>query len=82
MELNRDNIFFEIEKLYTSIPQSIFDKPLLLWCNKNTYNIYKIAYASKFGYSLPEKLNYIGIQIMVNNTIENNIMYISEKNNW
>lgn len=82
MELNRNNIFFEIFKLYTSIPQSIFDKPLILWCNKNTYNIYKIAYADKFGYSLPEKLNYIGIEIMVNNDIKDNVMFIAEKNNW
>lgn len=81
MELNKENIFNELHKLYSGIPESIINKPLLLCFNVKTNNIYKIAYAIKFGYSLPEKLNFMGIQIIIDNTINDNIMYITEKNN-
>jgi hypothetical protein len=78
MELNRENIFNEIWKLYAAIPQSIIYKPLFLFFNENTYNIYKIGYGIKFGYSLPENLNFMGIQIIVDNSINDNVMYIKE----
>ena len=79
MELNIHNIFQELEKLYLSIPENIINKHCLLFCNQKTYNIYKLAYALKYGYSLPNNLNYIGINIIVDDTIIDNFMYIIEK---
>jgi len=81
MELNKENIFNELQKTYAAIPDNILLKTLCLLCNKKTYHIYKIAYALNFGYSLPDNLNYMGIKIIIDDSVNDNFIYIIPKEN-
>lgn len=79
IELNVVNIFDELFKVYSSIAQNKINKEIVLIVNNNTFNIYKYAYALKFGYSLPTNLNYMGYDFYISETVNNNEIIATEK---
>ncbi len=82
IELNINNIFNELAKLHAILTDEDLKKDIVIFCNYNTFNIYKTAYCLKFGYSLPTDLNFMGIRFFVNRITPDNVMGICPNPYW
>lgn len=82
IELNINNIFNELGKLRDAITNELLKKDIVIVCNYNTFNIYKTAYCLKFGYSLPNDLNFMGIRFVIDKFTPNNVIQMIENPYW
>ncbi len=70
--LNTENIFSELLRAYATLTEEQLDmKHVLIW-NSKTHQIYKLAYGMKYGFSINEDLNFLGMDIIIDNKMENN----------
>ncbi len=77
--LTQENIFYELKRGYHAIPLDCLNTDLVLKFNTWTFELYKWAYAHRFGYSLPAPINFMGIEIEIDNHMKDNYYEISSK---